>query len=357
MRDYFSKKPLCITSSRTARSASALLLISGMVFVPSAPASATTTFAVPTDGLSFDAATTAETLPCTTGYANALTWADPLDDWTESDEINGLKAGESVTFANVAVVGGQAIDARVTLTAISGMRVESRRGAGTVVLDRLDKCGVTGADAGLLEVNFRSLNALPAEASFELTIQFTASGSNATLTNLKMNVEDIDNNQFLEVDNFTSVRLADGRGASDVQEYETGETIAVGGSPNPVLTTTATARRYHAEGSSGGSDGSTETDKHVVEVTYASVSSLVLKLGVYEAGGGSFDLNFRGFEFVSDTVTPAPSAPAPTATLAATPRLATTGTSETIAVGIIASMSALLVASGVFLLHRRRKLG
>lgn len=50
------------------------------------------------------------------------------------------------------------------------------------------------------------------------------------------------------------------------------------------------------------------------------------------------------------------SAPA-TNTLAATPRLATTGTSETIALGFLASMSALLVVSGAFLINRRRKLG
>jgi hypothetical protein len=352
-----SSKKLASALSLAARSTSAMLLVSGILIVPSAPANASTTYAVPTDGLSFNADTTAETLPCTTGFANAISWSDPDDDWTETDEINGLKAGDSVTFANVATVGGQAIDARVTLTGISGMRVESELAGSPTVLDRLDKCGVTGADAGLLEVNFRSITALPGEASFELTIQFLASGSNATLTNLKMNVEDIDNNQFLQVDSFTSVRLADGRGASDVQEYRNGETIDVGGSPNPVLSTTGTARRFHALGSSSGSDGSTETDKHVVEVTYASVSSLVLKLGVYEAGGGSFDLNFRGFEFVSDTVTPAPSAPAPNATLAASPRLATTGTTEPTALGVLISMSALLVASGVFLINRRRKLG
>ena len=351
MRNLKSNKKLSSALSRAARSASALLLASGFLIAPGAPANASTTYAVPTDGLSFNANTTAETNPCTAGYANLIS------GWTQVDEINGLKAGESVTFANVATVGAQAIDARVTLTAISGMRVENGRGAGTVVLDRLDKCGVTGADAGLLEVNFRSMTALPGEASFELTIQFLASGTPATLTNLKMNVEDIDSNQFLEVDNFTSRRLADGRGASDVQEYIHGQTISVGGSPNPVLSTTGTARRFHALGSSSGSDGSTETDKHVVEVTYASVSSLVLKLGVYEAGGGSFDLNFRGFEFVSDTVTPAPSTPAPSASLAATPRLATTGASDPFALGVVASISALLVASGVFLMPRRRKLG
>ena len=264
-----------------------------------------------------------------------------------------------MTFRNVATVGGQAIDARVTLTAVSGMRVESELAGSPTVLDRLDKCGVTGVDAGLLEVNFRSVTPLPGEASFQLTIQFLASGNNATLTNLKMNVEDIDNNQFLEVDNFTSRRLADGRGASDVQEYSHGNTIIVGGSSTTVNAAggSTSARRFHASGGSSGSDGSTETDKHVVEITYASVSSLVLKLGVNEAGSGSFDLNFRGFEFVSDTVTPPPSAPAPTATTSATPRLATTGASDPMALGALTSISALLVASGVLLVHRRRKLG
>ena len=350
MRKQFSNKPLSIIFGRSARSACAFLLMSGMVFVPGAPANATTTYAVPTAGLSFDANDTVQSNPCPRGFCNASTLSYKL-----SHEVNGLVAGEFLTYENVANIGGQAIDAKVTLTTIAGMR--SDRSA--IVLDRLDKCDID-SKSPLIEINFDSATAIPGEASFVLTIDFLLGGTSnaATLTNLKMNVEDIDNNQYLEVDNFTSRRLADGRGASDVQEYRNNDTINVGaGANNPVLSALASARRFHAEGSSSGSDGSTETDKHVVEVTYASVSSLVLELGVYEAGGGSFDLNFRGFEFVSDTVTPAPSSPAPAASLAATPRLATTGTSETIALGFLASMSSLLVVSGAFLLHRRRKLG
>jgi LPXTG-motif cell wall-anchored protein len=57
-----------------------------------------------------------------------------------------------------------------------------------------------------------------------------------------------------------------------------------------------TARRFHATG-----DGDLEPDKHVVEVTYASVSSLSFKLGSYGTGSGSFDIEFRGFSFASDS--------------------------------------------------------
>jgi hypothetical protein len=357
MKNLKSNKKLSSELSRAARSASALLLLSGFLIVPSAPANASTTYEVPTAGLSFDANDAVQSTPCATAFGNSLSFA-------EADEVNGLIATEFLTYRNVANINGQAIDAKVTLTSISGMRA----GRSASVLDRLDKCDID-SKSGIIELNFDSPTASPGEASFTLTIDFLVGGTStpATLTNLKMNVEDIDNNQFLEVDNFTSRRLADGRGASDVQEYINGQTISVGANPSPVLATTASARRFHALGSSSSSDGSTETDKHVVEVTYASVSSLVLKLGVYEAGGGSFDLNFRGFEFVSDTdtpaasspgrSTPAPSTPAPSASLAATPRLATTGASDPFALGVVASISALLVASGVLLMHRRRKLG
>lgn len=342
-----NKQPLSLAPSLTARSACALLLISCMAFVPSGPANATTTYAVPTAGLSFDANDAVQTDPCTTGFGNVSSYASPA-------EVNGLIATEFLTYENVANIGGQAIDAKVTLTSLSGMRADRS----ALVLDRLDKCDVD-SKSPLLELDFESAVATPGEANFALTIDFLVGGTAtaATLTNLKMNVEDIDNDQFLEVDNFTSTRLADGRGASDVQEYQNTQSIATGVGPNPLLSTTATARRFHASGSSAVNDDPTEKDKHVVEVTYASVSSIVLKLGAYEIGGGSFDINFRGFEFVSDTVAPAPSAPAPIATIAATPRLATTGTSEPIALGVLGSMSALLVASGVILLHRRRKLG
>ncbi|WP_298122812.1 leucine-rich repeat domain-containing protein [uncultured Aurantimicrobium sp.] len=56
--------------------------------------------------------------------------------------------------------------------------------------------------------------------------------------------------------------------------------------------------------------------------------------------------NGLAVEVVADTPMPAQ-----------TPQLAETGASEPIALGVMASMSATLVASGMFLLHRRRKLG
>lgn len=280
------------------RSWGALFLVSLMIVLNPSPAQASSTYEVPADGLSFDARDTTEVNPCTAGYGNS-------DIGAETDEVNFLKATDSLRYENVAVIGGQAIDADVTLTSVTGME-EKNLGSGNVAtLDRLDKCANTD-DQGLLEMAFRSVTALPGDANFVITIDFLLSGGStpATLTNLKMNVEDIDNNQYLEVDNFSSTRLAPGRDSTDVQEYRSGDVITVQTSPSTqtsTLTTTASARRYHSTGSSSSSDPTAEKDKHVVEVTYASVSSIVLKLGVYEAGGGSFDLNFRGFEFESDT--------------------------------------------------------
>ena len=288
-------------NSIETRSWGALFLVSLMIVLNPSPAQASSTYEVPEGGLSFDARDTTEVNPCTAGYGN-------LEDGAEIDEVNFLKATDSLRYENVAVIGGQAIDADVTLTSVTGMEEKELGSGDEATLARLDKCADTD-DQGLLEVVFDSETALPGDANFVITIDFLLSGGNtaATLTNLKMNVEDIDHNQYLEVDNFSSTRLAPGRDSTDVQEYRNGDVITVQTSPSTqtsTLTTAPSARRYHSTGSSSSSDPTAEKDKHVVEVTYASVSTLVLTLGVYESGGGSFDLNFRGFEFESDTQQP-----------------------------------------------------
>jgi|GEM_PF-2337696 len=251
-------------------------------------------YPVPEDGLSFD---TRVTTPCTTGYGNSF----PLDD---TDEVNFLKATDSLTYTNVATIGGQVIDATVTLTAISGMAEQTFLATTEAALDRLDKCDPTAPDeARLIEISFDndSTTGVEEEAYFVLGIAFFLGGTStpAILTNLKLNVEDIDNDQYLEVDNFTSTLLADGRASDDLQEYGDGTFTANGTSVT--LTGMGTAKRFHATGSSSSGDGAVETDKHVVEVTYASVSSLSLKLGSYGTGSGSFDIDFRGFSFASDS--------------------------------------------------------
>jgi LPXTG-motif cell wall-anchored protein len=335
--------------SRIGRAGIHILLAGTLALSPSLPASATTTYEVPAGGLSFDANGALEANPCTSGFGNSLGFAD-------TDEVNGLIAGEFLTYRNVANIGGQAIDAKVTLTAISGMRAE--RSAS--VLDRIDKCDID-SKTSIMEMIFNSATAnLGDEASFVLTIDFLANGSPATLTNLKMNVEDIDSNQYLEVDGFTSVSLASGRDSDNLQQYRNGDLIQVGSGVSKTLSTTATASRFHALGSEDG-NGQAETDKHVAEITYASVGSLVLKLGVYESGSGSFDLNFKGFTFVatpeviSANPTPTPT-PTPTQTpIAATPQLARTGAGEESRLVGLAGVTAILIAVGTILLYKRRK--
>jgi hypothetical protein len=353
MKKYLSLKNSFYAKSGNARKGLMLLLVAALTFGSSAPAISSTTYAVPAGGLSFDANDALEANPCTTGFGNSLSFK-------ENDEVNGLIAGEFLTYENVATIDGVVIDAKVTLTSISGMRAE--RSAS--VLDRLDKCDVD-SKTGLVELNFESVTASPGDANFVLTIDFLANGNPATLTNLKMNVEDIDHNQYLEVDNYTSAILASGRGGEDVQEYENGDVIDVGsGLSSSPISTTATARRFHALGGSSSEDGSTETDKHVVEVTYASVSSLVLRLGAYEDDGGSFDLNFKGFTFTAptETLTSTPTVVASIAPSAApaaapvAPKLATTGVSEPVALGVMGSVAAIMIGLGAYLTRMRRKL-
>jgi LPXTG-motif cell wall-anchored protein len=345
MKNYLSQKDSVHNKSRIARKGLMLLFVAVLTFGSSAPAISSTTYAVPAGGLSFDAnGALEENDPCSEGFGNSFGFA-------ELDEVNGLVAGEFLTYSNVATIDGQAINARVTLTSISGMRTEGS----STVLDRLDKCDMD-SNTGLVELNFDSETNSPGDAHFVLTIDFLANGTPVTLTNLKMNVEDIDNNQYLEIDNFTSALLASGRDADNVQEYDNGDVIAVGsGLSSSAISTTATARRFHALGSEDG-NGAAETDKHVVEVTYASVSSLVLKLGVYESGGGSFDLNFKGFTFTAPTETVTSTPPSAPSTAPAVRTLATTGVSEQLTLGILGLAAVLLIGLGAFLTRMRRKL-
>jgi LPXTG-motif cell wall-anchored protein len=322
-----------------------LILLSSLLTLGGVSPASASTYTVPESGLSFDANDTLEADVCTTGYGNVLLdelgnpAVDPDGDpFTEDDEINFLIATESVTYLNVAEINGDDIDARVTLTSVTGMYQQEFRN-NAPVLDRLDKCDVDSG-TGLIELNFDSETPTPGDANFVLTIQFLQDGNPTTLNNLKMNVEDVDSNQYLEVDNFSSVRLADNRGPSDVQAYQNGEIIDVDGTAVTVTTGSATARRYHASGSSSSSDSTLEKDKHVVEVTYASVSSIELKLGAYEDGGGSFDLNFKGFTFSEPE---------------ADNLLASTGVSESFSLGILASVSGLLIGLGALLMRRKRR--
>lgn len=306
-----TKSPFFRLVSSNAVQAGSVLAVAFVLSLGVVTPASASPYTVPESGLSFDANNTEETSVCTTGYGNVLTdeLGDPLTDVfgdpiPEDDEINYLIQGESVTYLNVAEIDGVSIDARVTLSDILGMASQEGRPDDSTDphLERLDKCDED--DAGLIEAKFDSVELSPSESYFELTIDFLVEGTPVTLNDLIMNVEDIDSNQFLEVDDFNSVRLADNRGETDVQEYSDGEVIDVDGSPVTVNASSPTALRFFASGSSDSSDGAEETDKHVVELTYSAVDSIVLKLGAYEDGGGSFDLNFSGFEFASDSDEP-----------------------------------------------------
>ena len=282
------------------RRAVLFVVVALLVIAHPQTASASATFEVPESGLSFDANDSEPADPCTTGFGNAS-----LDTDLSDSEISFVQATEKVFYKNIANIGGQAINGMVTVTSISGMETQNFGSGDVQTLSRLDKCDLD--DQGLVELRFASATGTPGEANFVITIDFYLSGGTlaapgtvATLTNLKMNVEDIDSNQFLEVDGFSSVRLAEGRDSTDVQEYLNAQVIDVGGANSAALSMSGTARRYHALGSSSSSDPVAEKDKHVVEVTYGSVSSIVMKLGAYESGSGSFDLDFRGFTFASD---------------------------------------------------------
>jgi hypothetical protein len=333
--------------SRARYRIGAVLAIASIVVLGSSVATHASdpSYPVQSDGLSFDADDTLEANPCTTGYGNNLFQeeADPLlnedhglyGDFAKSDEVNFLRANvlpgptNSLTYRRVAVIDGTPIDARISVTVIDGLVVPVWAsntdwaaffiGSGSwtdwqnqPVLNRLDKCGTE--NARLVELEFQSARNRPNEGHFKVQIDFFVGTSGSTppsvparLTNLKMNVEDVDSNQYLEVDNFTSIRLAPERGPGNAQEYQNGGDIDLGSgiTSGALSLSSPTARRFHALDRSDPDDPVSDRDKHVVEVTYASVESITLQLGTYRSSGSpSFELNFRGFTFQSDPVSP-----------------------------------------------------
>lgn len=264
------------------------VLAAFMVALTPSPSEATVTFVVPETGLSFDANSTTPSNACTTGFGNL-----EVDPDAKVDEVNLLKAGDALRYNNVATIDGQVIDANVTLTSIVGTKVVG----GEPRLRFLDTC-VADSESGRLKTRMRSVTRSPGEASAVLTIDFLLGGTStpATLANLRMNVEDLDGNEYVEVDNFASTRLAADRSSQHIQEYVSGDSIAVGTLPDPVVSATPSARRFHATG-----DSPPDEEKHVVEVSYPPVSTIVVRLGVYQDRSPAIDLNFKSFAFTSPT--------------------------------------------------------
>lgn len=272
------------------------VLAAFMVALTPSPGQATVTYAVPETGLSFDANSTTPSNACTTGFGNLEVDPENVNEPhpdAEDDEVNLLKAGDALRYNNVATIDGQVIDANVTLTSIVGTQVVGSEPR----LRFLDTC-VADDESGQLKTRMRSVTPSPGEASAVLTIDFLLGGTStpATLTNLRMNVEDVDANEFVEVDNFASTRLAADRSSQHIQEYVSGDRIAVGTLPDPVVSATPSARRFHAIGESP-----PDEEKHVVEVSYPPVSTIVVRLGVYQDRSPAINLNFKSFAFTSPT--------------------------------------------------------
>lgn len=169
------------------------------------------------------------------------------------------------------------------------------------ILERLDRC--VASEPGLLEIALRNTTP-PGEAFVVIEIDFLLGGTStrATLNNLKMNVEDVDDDQYLEAGGFTSSRLVDGRSSQNVQPYTGGpQTVKTSDNRDITFTVGESSTRFFATGRSSSSDPVSEKEKHVVELTYVTVSApLVFRLGAYSTGSASFDLDFRGFTFQSD---------------------------------------------------------
>lgn len=224
-----------------------------------------------------------------------------------------VQTGTSLDAGTVLPAGSVA-DGTTTLpagTILADGRFETAGPIPLAILEQLDVC--VALQPRLLEIVLRNTTP-PGDAFVVIEIDFLLGGTStrATLNNLKMNVEDVDNDQYLEAGGFTSFRLVDGRSSQNVQPYTGGpQTLKTSDDRDITFTVQGSATRFFATGNSSSSDPVSEKEKHVVELTYDTVSApLTFRLGAYSTGSASFDLDFRGFTFQSDLVTSvAPSSP------------------------------------------------
>ncbi len=250
-----------------------------------------------------------------------------------------LAVNGSVNYPDVfCSVATGVVDAKVTL--ISATNIVDQK------LAFLDDSISPSAGNWALAPDLTVLNSSAGEGSATLRIEFFRTGTSTpvSLSNLSATVVDIDNYQFVA--------------ASNVDTYQ------LSSSPATALVASTTGNRLTVREPVGA--GSSDPDQdHWVVMNFNQASSLEFTVGD-TSGGASFGISFVAASWSVaplETAGPGPapvvSTPAVTtaAAPAATPRLAATGVSEPMTLGIVASTAGIFIALGAFLIARRRKLG
>ncbi len=228
--------------------------------------------------------------------------------------------GFSHRYSNVATIGGVSVDAIVTVLSTTGIDSDDNFASGANnLLDELDENG-SGGDAIKLNLDVFGQDNQSGDTNFQgetvLRVAFLQSGTQntATLQNIRVNIKDVDSNQFVEFASIASYLLAS---TTDLQ-------VATNTS-NPNLVPAGSTRFFEPNGSSS----SSTDEEHWVQVEFSQLSFLDIKLGARESGSAYFGIEFSSAAFTTATSSVSVAAPSYTVSYNNNGSTAATPTSTT----------------------------
>ncbi len=214
-------------------------------------------------------------------------------DFTDNKKSNiigtdGTQAGDIVKYTSVATISGVTIDAVVEVVEITGISSlgtfdvtgsgfdQSSSGAAGTAANKLFQLSFSGNNNPAGGVKFRF--------SFYETGTYTGPGSGipVTLSNVRINVYDIDSGQYAEFSSFQKYKIA----KTNNSDY-LGATLVSGSSPARTKFLWDTGASYSANNGTGSS-----YDLGRLEVFYSSLSSLETVLGDSDGGGAVYGMDW-----------------------------------------------------------------
>jgi hypothetical protein len=213
-------------------------------------------------------------------------------DFTDSKKSNiigtdGKQSGDIVKYTSVATISGVTIDAVVEVVELTGI---SALGSFDVTADGFDQAssGAAGIAANrLFQLSFPNnppAGGVKFRFNFYETGTYTGPGSGipVTLSNVRINVYDVDAGQYAEFSSFQKYKIA----VTNNPDY-LGATLVSGSSPLRTKFAWANGAGYSANGGTGNS-----YDLGRLEVFYTSLTSLETFLGDANGGGAVYGMEW-----------------------------------------------------------------
>lgn len=234
-----------------------------------------------------------------------------------NNAVVGANATTAMTpyrYVNVITIGGQAVDAILSVTAVSS-------GA------TIQEVDAQGAPSGATNAMINSTVNMGGSTDYlTYKIDFVEGGTSTpiTLQNVAISVGDIDIQQFAQFNGITSYKLSTSPATRLTAQTNTG---------------TVPAGSYRFQSTSTQSTAANE--ENWVEVRYAQTNSIEITLGAIVSGGAYFSIDFQPSNWTAVTTTSGTTNPAPTHTLSYDPNSGTgTAPSSTTGTGSVTTAPA-----------------